>query len=423
MIGIAEVAGAAILGGAVIQVGASTYGVLRRRVLEVQRQRAALDLFRERAERDLITIQHERRRRELEWEGYRKFRIDRKVMETDDICSFYFVPHDQMPIPEFQPGQFLTFRLRIPAQVQPVMRCYSLSDSPSQRDYYRCTIKRLPPPPNNPDAPPGLASSYFHSLKEGDLVDVRAPSGNFYLDMSSNRPVVLIGGGVGLTPVLSMLNRICDAPGRRETWFFYGVRNRAEHAMYDHLRRIAEQHPHVNVVVCYSAPTETCVEGRDYHVKGWIGLDLFKRMLPSNNYEFYICGPPPMMESVTGALREWGVPDSDVHFEAFGPATVKRTAPAADAPSDGGAAAAFKISFSRSGKTVDWRENDGSILDVADKLDVHMSSGCRAGNCGTCETAVREGKVKYLLDTGFKPKEGSCLPCVGVPSCDVVLDA
>ncbi len=422
MIGFVELAGGAIIGGVLIQVAAETYGTVRRRIVEAHRQRVALDLFRQQAERDLAAIQFDRRRRELDWEGYRKFRIDRKVMETNDICSFYFVPHDQMPIAEFQPGQYLTFRLQIPGQPRPVMRCYSLSDSPTQRDYYRCTIKRIPPPRGQPDAPPGLASSYFHSLNEGDLVDVRAPSGNFFLDANSGRPVVLIGGGVGLTPVLSMLNRICDTNSRRETWFFYGVTNRREHAMADHLKSVAEQRDHVKVVVCYSAPTESCVEGSDYHFKGWVSIDLIKRLLPSNNYEFYICGPPPMMESITAGLREWGVPDADVHFEAFGPATVKRQAPP---PAETGTSEAevFKISFSRSGKTVDWREDDGSILDVADHLDVPMSSGCRAGNCGTCETAVREGTVKYLLETGFKPKEGSCLPCVAVPSRDVVLDA
>ncbi len=422
MIGIVEIAGYAIVGAAFLQVAATTYGTMRRRMVEGQRQRVALDVFRERAELDLATIRLERQRKELAWEGYRKFRIERKVNEADDVCSFYFVPHDQMPIPAFRPGQYLTFQLRIPGQAQPVMRCYSLSDSPTQRGYYRCTIKKIPPPRDKPDVPPGLASSYFHGLSEGDLVDVRAPSGNFYLDVNSTRPVVLIGGGVGLTPVLSMLNMICQANIRREVWFFYGIRNRREHAMYEHLRTVAEGRDNIHIVVCYSDPSDTCVEGADYHVKGRVSVGLFKKLLPSNNYEFYICGPPPMMELVTQDLREWGVPDSDVRFEAFGPATVKKKAPAT-ALAAGEAIRAFKISFSRGGKTVDWSEKDGSILDVAESNGIALSSGCRAGNCGTCETAVREGKVTYLLDTGFKPKEGSCLPCVAVPEGNVVLDA
>lgn len=421
MIGIAEIAGALVLGGVLLEVVADASGTVRRRLFEAQRQRVALDLFRARVGADLAAIRREQEQREVAWEGFRKFRIDRKVMEAEDICSFYFTPHDRMPLPRFRPGQFLTFQLRVPGQPRPVIRCYSLSDSPERREYYRCTIKRLPPPRDKPETPPGLASSFFHECSEGDLIDVRAPAGNFCLDLNSDRPVVLIGGGIGLTPVLSMLNAICDANIPRETWFFYGVRNRHEHAMYEHLKNIAAHHPNIHLVICYSNPTESCALGSDYDVHGWVSVDLFKQMLPSNNYEFYICGPPAMMESVTQGLREWGVPDADVHFEAFGPATVKRQAPAA-AP-DAAPAQAFKISFARSGKAIDWEGEDDSILEFAEKHGIAMSSGCRAGNCGTCETAVREGSVKYLLETGYKPTERSCLPCVAVPAGDLVLDA
>jgi hypothetical protein len=420
MVGFAEIVGAALLGAVLLQAFAGAGGMLQRRVFETRRQRVALSLFRARVAADLVTIRREQERREASWEGYRKFRIDRKVMEAADVCSFYFVAHDQMPLSRFRPGQFLTFQLRVPGQSQPVIRCYSLSDSPERPGYYRCTIKRLPPPRGNPDAPAGVASSFFHSCNEGDLIDVRAPSGNFYLDVNSTRPVVLIGGGIGLTPVLSMLNAICDANNPRETWFFYGVRNRREHAMYEHLRRIAAEHDNVNLVVCYSDPTETCIEGKDYDVRGWVSVDLFKRVLPSNNYEFYICGPAPMMETVTQGLQDWGVPKADVHFEAFGPATVKRQAPAAP---EGTPATTIKISLSRSGRSVDWQPADGSILEAAEKQGIAMTAGCRAGNCGTCETAVREGSVKYLIETGFKPSEGSCLPCAAVPESHLVLDA
>jgi uncharacterized protein len=420
VVGIVEIAGAAILGGAFVQVAAGAYGTLRRRLVEAQRQRVALDLFRARAGADLAAIRRAAENRDQVWQGFRKFRIERKVIEAEDICSFYFVAHDGMPIPRFQPGQYLTFQLRIPGAAQPVIRCYSLSASPERRDYYRCTIKRVPPPPNQPDAPPGLASSFFHSLHEGELVDVRAPSGNFTLDVNSGRPVVLIGGGIGLTPVLSMLEAMCDADVRRETWFFYGVRNRREHAMHDELKDLAARHRNLRLVVCYSNPTETCVEGADYHARGWVSAELFKKMLPSNNYEFYICGPPPMMEAVTHDLQEWGVPEGDIHYEAFGPATVKRAAPASPQAEAG---STFKISFARCGKSIDWCQHDGSILELADKNNIPMNAGCRAGNCGTYETAVREGKVRYLIETGFKPKPGSCLTCVAVPEGDLVIDA
>ncbi|MFI4986163.1 MAG: 2Fe-2S iron-sulfur cluster-binding protein [Alphaproteobacteria bacterium] len=422
MPGLAEIAGIVILGGAFVQVTLGAFGSIRRRALEGQRQRLALTLFEERARLDLIATRLERERRELAWEGLRKFRIERKVAEADEICSFYLVPHDRKPIPAFRPGQYLTFQLRIPGQGRPVTRCYSLSDSPAQRDYYRVTIKRLPPPPKVPTAPPGLVSSFFHSLPEGALVDVRAPAGNFCLDLHASRPVVLIAGGVGLTPLVSMLNMICDADIRRETWFFYGVRNRRDHAMYEHLQRLAREHENVRIVVCYSDPTPSCVAGEDYAEKGFVCLDLFKRVLPSSNYEFYICGPPPMMSAITEALLKWGVPEADIHFEAFGPASVKRQA---DVIPEGEKERrkATRITFARCGKTIEWAEKDGSILDLAQANGVAIDFGCRAGNCGTCETAVREGKVKYLIETGFKPKDGSCLACVAIPDGAVVIDA
>lgn len=423
MMGIVEIAGAAILGGVLLQVGASTFGALRRRVVEAHRQRIALNLFREHVEREIEVSRLDRQQRELAWQGYRKFRIDRKVMEADEVCSFYLVAHDRMPIPVFHAGQYLTFRLNIRGQSELVTRCYSLSDSPKRGEYYRVTIKRLPPPRDKPDGLPGLASSYFHSLREGDLVDVRAPAGNFHLDDASNRPVVLIAGGIGLTPILSILNTICDTSIRRETWLFYGIENRRQHVMYDHFKSIVQRCNNVHIVICYSDPTEACIRGEDYHFKGRISIDLFKNVLRSNNYEFYICGPPPMMESVTGGLQQWGVPEADIHFEAFGPATVKRRAALAVAPGTGEAVRVSKIVFSRCGKTVDWSQNYGNILELAEKHGIQVNSGCRAGNCGTCETAVRDGRVNYLIETGFKPQEGSCLPCVAVPAGDVVLDA
>ena len=421
MLEIYQLAGIAILGLAFLQVAGATFGGARRRFSQRKHASAALELFEARARLELDATRLERDRRELGWEGNRKFRISRKEIEADEVCSFYLEPHDGEPIPPFNPGQYLTLNLKIPGQTKPVTRCYSLSDSPVRRNYYRITVKRIPPPPKLEGIPPGLASSHLHSLDIGTLIDLRAPSGNFFLDRTSNKPVVLIGGGVGLTPVLSMLNTICESGSRRETWFFYGVRHRGEHAMYEHLKRLAAAHDNVHVVIVYSNPTDTCAEGKDFDVKGFVSVDLLREKLPSNNYEFYICGPPPMMEAVAKGLREWGVPEGDIRYEAFGPATVKKAAPAA-APT-AAPAETLQIEFARSGKSVTWSESAGSILDVGLANGLALDFGCRAGNCGTCETAIRSGEVRYLIEPGAKPKDGSCLPCVAVPKGALALDA
>ena len=300
------------------------------------------------------------------WNGIRKFKVSKKVIEAKDQCSFYFTPHDGRKLPPFDPGQFLTFSLNIPDQAKPVIRCYSLSDSPKD-DYYRCTIKRVPAP-RDTDHPPGLSSNFFHDqIEEGQIIDVRAPGGHFYLNSTRQSPVVLIGGGIGLTPVLSMVNYIVDTGSKRETWFFYGVKDGTEHAMKDHLQKIDKEHDHIHICPVYSRPRDgEDIEGTDYKYKGRVGADLFKEVLPSNNYDFYFCGPPPMMNSLFEGLREWGVPENNIHYEAFGPATVTKKkeadqaaakAPAATSDTD----AEINITFSKSGKTLAWSSDAGSL--------------------------------------------------------------
>ena len=363
----------------------------------------------------------ERERTQLSWDGYRKFVLSQKVPEAKDICSFYLKPNDGKPLPPFQPGQYLTFKLNIPGLAKPLIRCYSLSDSPNHPDYYRVSIKKLPPPPGKPDLSPGKCSTFFHEqLKEGDILDVKAPSGKFFLDVTRGAPIVLIGGGVGLTPVLSMLNTLTASGSPGEVWFFYGIRNGVEHMMKDHLTRLNLEFASLHLHVCYSNPAAEDVLGRDYHHGGRVDLTLLKSLLPSNNYEFYICGPPAMMGAITNDLKAWGVPDDKVFFESFGPATVKKAAPAAavSVPSTG-----VMVTFAKGNKTCLWDPNAGSLLEFAEANGVAIDSGCRAGNCGTCITAIKSGDVTYMTPPGEMPESGSCLTCISVPKTSLTLDA
>lgn len=358
------------------------------------------------------------------WSGFRKFEVATKDFECKDCHSIYLKPHDGRPLPPFEPGQFLTFKFKVPDQANDVIRCYSLSDAPG-RDYYRITVKKVLPPRKNPEFAPGVSSTFVNEiLEEGDIIDVRAPGGGFHLQRQHKRPVVLIGGGVGITPVLSMLNYIIENEPDRETWFFLGVPNKEGHMMYDHIKRMKEENPHININVVYSNPTESDVLGVDYDHEARVGVPLFKELLPSNNYEYYFCGPPPMMASLDKDLREWGVPDADIHFEAFGPASVKKPKAPAAAPADGApAAAAIPVTFSKSGKTLDWTPDAGTILDLAEANGVDIASGCRAGSCGTCLTAVMEGEVVYENPPDSPVEDGSCLACVGAPKGPVKIDA
>ncbi|MDP6876479.1 MAG: 2Fe-2S iron-sulfur cluster-binding protein [Alphaproteobacteria bacterium] len=414
--------GGLIIVAAFAQLAVLLYGTWRGAALARVRQDLDNELLRQRVVAETLSGEIERSKTVATWSGLRKFRIRDKVQDGGDICSFYLVPHDGKALPPFAPGQYLTFNLRLPDRDRPLVRCYSLSDSPFQTGYYRVSIKRQGPPPREPGAPPGLGSYFFHDeLNSGDIVDVKAPSGNFFLDLSKHSPVVLIGGGVGLTPMLSMLNAICESGSQRETWLFYGVRNSDEHIMREHLEALEAEHEHVHVQICYSDPEGDEAEGRDFDHGCRVSVDLFKRVLPSNNFEFYICGPPPMMDSLTSDLREWGVPDGDVYFEAFGPASVKKTATAAVSAET--LPVGQLVTFTRSNKKVTWDGSHGSLLDLAEDSGIALDSGCRAGSCGSCITAVKTGEVSYMEEPGTLPEDGSCLTCIAVPKTDLALDA
>ena len=412
-----------VIGGLVIliaftQLAVLLYGSWRGAALARVQQGLANDLLLRRVNSETLHRGIEQAKTNATWSGVRKFRIRDKIQEGGDICSFSLVPHDGKALPSFSPGQYLTFNLRLPDREKPLVRCYSLSDSPFQTGYYRVSIKRMGPPPREPDAPPGLSSNFFHNnLQAGDIVDVKAPTGKFFLDLSKHRPVVLIGGGVGLTPMISMLNAICESGSQREVWFFYGVRNGDEYIMREHLEALEAEYENVQLRICYSDPKDDEVVGDGFHHACRVSVDLFKEVLPSNNFEFYMCGPPPMMASLTTDLRDWGVPDEDVYLEAFGPASVQKKAPAA------AVVTGQVVTFARSNKKFTWDGSHDSILELAEANGVELDSGCRAGSCGTCITAVKTGEVSYVEEPGSLPEAGSCLACVSVPKTDLVLDA
>jgi ferredoxin-NADP reductase len=417
-------AGIAIVAAVLIQVALMLAATMRRVAMERETSRLAQDVLRFQIDAALINFRVKRDTAEFSWNGLRKFTIARKVFEVEGVHSFYLSPHDGKPLPPFLPGQHLTFELKIPGQIKPVIRCYSLSDSPKHPDFYRVTIKKTHPQGDIPDAAPGLSSTFFNDVvREGDIVDVKAPTGHFHLQPQRDIPTVLIAGGIGITPVLSMLNSLCEASHRGEIWFFLGVRNSAEHMMKQHLEELAASHRNLNLHICYSLPSEGDVLGSDYHTEGYVGVDLFKKLLPSNNYTFYICGPPPMMDSIVGGLYDWSVPEDQVHFEAFGQATVRKTKKPEPASADASAEEAIEIAFVRSNKTLQWTETEGSILDLAEANGISMDFACRTGNCGTCVTAIKGGAVDYLVEPGYPIENGSCLACVGVPKGPLKLDA
>lgn len=354
------------------------------------------------------------------WTGWRKFRILAIVDETDAVKSFYLSPHDKKPLPPFLPGQHVTVQVNPTNRRDPIIRCYSLSSAPNDQ-FYRISVKREGPHPEKSDQPPGAMSSYLHNtLKEGDFIDLKSPSGAFSLDLSQHTPIVLIGGGIGITPVFSMLESIAAQNSNREVWFFVGMRSHSDCPMRKQLEAYADRYKNLHLIICYSEPSSDSRLGDDYHFHGFISVDLIKRLLPSNNYDFYFCGPPGMMEALHSDLTAWGVPSDRLHFEAFGPATVSKAAKAAV---EFDQSASYQIKFLRSNKTLHWEPAQGSLLDLAEQHGISVESGCRSGNCGTCLTAIRTGNVDYQVSPSQTPDEGMCLLCTATPKTDLELDA
>jgi ferredoxin-NADP reductase len=351
-----------------------------------------------------------------DWTGWRSFRVAAIVDEAQDVKSFYLTPRDSRPLAPFAPGQYLTFRLPVSAGGPPLVRCYSLSDRPRQ-DYYRTTIKRVGPPPDRPEAPAGRGSNYFHDhVQIGDVLDVRAPAGTFLIDPLEAEPIVLIGAGIGVTPLVSMLEAIVQTGLNRDVYALFGFRNGEEHPFKERTSAIAAENRHIYLHVNYSAPSKSDVLYRDYDHRGRLTLERLREVLPSNNFRFYVCGPVGLMESLVPALREWGVPESHVHFEAFGPASVRSASHTREKLQP------CTVRFERSGRTSSWDGSFRSLLEFGEAAGVKMPSGCRAGSCGECLTVIRSGTIATVKQPGIIVPANRCLTCISVPAGELVLD-
>lgn len=359
-------------------------------------------------------------------ERYMTLVVSKKVPESKAISSFYLVSDDGKSLPSFLPGQFLPLKLEIPGQYKPLYRTYSISDSPN-RDCYRLTIKREPPPPDRPEIYPGVASNFFHDhVVPGTKLLAQAPRGKFYLDSKRDSPVVLLSGGVGLTPLISMLKAVVDSGSKRETWFIHGARNSSEQVMGDHIREIAEENENVHVHIAYSQPLADDVQGREYDSKGYVDLELLKNVLPGNEADFYLCGPTPFMKSLFNGLLEWEVPEYNIHYEFFGPASLLKDRARVSTPKRAAEAAEccgeIQVYFSRSGVQTSWNPSLESILDLAEANGLSPDYSCRSGICHTCMVTLEDGEVEYVEEPLDPPDDGCVLICVSKPKGNIVVD-
>jgi ferredoxin-NADP reductase/MOSC domain-containing protein YiiM/ferredoxin len=351
------------------------------------------------------------------WPGFRPLRVARADRETANVVSLSIEQTDGAPLAAALPGQFLVLRLRTTPDGPMLLRNYSMSGMPGANDY-RVSVKR---------EMHGAVSSYLYDhVHAGDILEVSAPRGGFIL-RSGDASVVLLSAGIGATPVLAMLHSLSSAASRREIWWIYGARNRAEHPFAKESRGLLQTLVNSRSHIVYSKPTSEDELGVDYDSVGHVDTALLDQLGVTRDADFYLCGPPLFLKQLIQSLKTWGADSTRIHEEVFGseaPMT-PGIAPSSHAPVHapaGEPGIGPQISFVRSGLTVPWDSRFSSLLELAEACDVPVQWSCRTGVCHTCECALIGGAVNYEPDPLDPPATGNVLICCSRPSGDVEVD-
>ncbi|MHC8320740.1 pyridoxamine 5'-phosphate oxidase family protein [Pseudomonas sp. GB2N2] len=343
---------------------------------------------------------------------WRRFKVISVVEESQNIRSFYLEPADGAGFPRFEAGQHLPVRFLLAGQTAHSIRTYTLSSAPSD-GFFRISVKR-----------DGTVSSHLHdNINAGDLIEARAPQGQFTVRADEARPLVLLAAGVGVTPLLSMFREVVYEGKRtrstRETWFVQSARTLADLAFRDELLELAQRGGEgVRVLRLLSQPEIHAREGEGFELAGRIDVQLLKRLLPFNDYDFYLCGPSSFTQNIYDSLRALRVHDDRIHAETFGPSTLVRDLettvpgveqiPAATVP--------VAVTFATANKGASWEPSVGTLLDLAERAGLSPEYSCRGGSCGTCKTRLISGQVHYLNVPPEPLPEGQVLICCSVPA-------
>lgn len=247
------------------------------------------------------------------WNGWREFTIKSIVDESAEIKSFYLYPADGKPIADYKAGQYISVQVYVDELGLRQPRQYSLSSAPNA-DYYRISVKRESAIGENPA---GMVSNTMHIKQEGDTVMLSAPSGVFSLK-PSGVPLVLISGGVGVTPMLSMLeaNKIDT---KSKTVWVHGCRNASVHAFKDDVDTIAEEADWLETYLFNEDVHENHSEGI---IKGRVDLALCKEAILLENAHYYICGPELFIKTHYQSLVDMNVDKQNIFYEEFGPQSI-----------------------------------------------------------------------------------------------------
>lgn len=337
-----------------------------------------------------------------QWQDWQVLRVEQ---ESEDIRSFYLQPPLGVSV-NFAPGQHLPVRLTTGGQA--LIRTYSLSSAPSDGEL-RISVKAQ-----------GPASRHLHErVQAGDRLQIRAPMGSFTLNKETTRPVVLIGAGVGITPLLSMLRELLAGSARR-VHLFQSARTLRQLPFRREIAELSHRAAQLQVHRTLSRPEPDAVLGRDFEQSGRLDIEAIKARLPLDDYDFYVCGPGEFTQAIYDGLRGLNIADPRIHAETFGPSTLKRQGegqaptlvqpPAATEP--------VPVYFAGSAKEARWKPESGTLLELAEARGLAPDFSCRGGSCGTCRTKIVSGQVHYPNPPAELPEAGSALICCAIPARD-----
>ncbi|MEM5498151.1 pyridoxamine 5'-phosphate oxidase family protein [Paraglaciecola mesophila] len=360
---------------------------------------------------------------------WRAFTVSKIEDESSTIRSFYLQPKDDSPVLPFSPGQHLTLRIKQQNTENWLVRNYTVSSAPTQSGY-RISVKR--------EEYGQVSTALHYQLSTGSEIQIKAPSGHFFIDNTQQRPAILIGAGVGITPMVAMANDAVNEGIRtryiRPMAVIQAAKNRQQRAFYGELSNIAKrsagriQYYSVLSDIHY-AQTESSAASNNYTSQGRISqslvMDVLNAMATEHSddfpslfdKDFYLCGPQGFMQSMYDILIGIGVKDEDIHAEAFGPSSLVRqsrdTSNFAELEAESSV-----IKFAHSGIEQSWYKGDKPLLDVAEIKGLTPPYSCRNGQCGSCAVKLKSGAVTYRTKPSAHIDASEVLLCCAVPAKD-----
>jgi ferredoxin-NADP reductase/MOSC domain-containing protein YiiM len=352
------------------------------------------------------------------WAGFLPLRVAASCQESEEVRSFLLESADGTALPAWQPGQHVAVKVPMAAG-RWAIRMYSLSGAPDA-DKYRISVK---------SGGPGTVSGALHSsVRVGDTLQVSAPRGVFTL-AGAVTPVVLMSAGVGVTPLLAMLHALSRSPerGTRRVWWIHAAHDRRHHTLRAEAALALAACGSGRRQIFYSRPEPSDVLGEDYDAAGHIDLARLREAGLPIDADYYLCGPPSLLRSLTDQLGKWGVERRKIHVEYFG--AEPRPTKAARDPSSPQAPRVEEISgphvnFVRSGISTRWGSGTAyrSLLELAEACEIPVQWSCRTGVCHSCQTPVVEGSVTYEPVPLSAPAHGTALLCCARPAGDISID-